>query len=78
MCPGVADGRKLGIPVFIVPFVPPAPPGVVGRDVACLHAGRIDGGQFAGFLDQAASASESNCCIKQALGAPFFRRRPSA
>ena len=78
MRPGVADGRKLGIPVFIVPFVPPAPPGVVGRDVACLHAGRIDGGQFADLLDQAASASENNRCIKQALRAPFLRRRLSA
>ncbi len=60
----VTDGRELGIAVFIVPAMSSAPPGVVGRDVACLQARRIDGCQFAGLLDQAASAGENYRCIK--------------
>ena len=78
MSGGVAGGRKLGISVFYVAFVPVAASCVVGRNVSGFQARGVDGGQLAGLADQAALASDSNRCIKQPLRAPFFRMRDSA
>jgi hypothetical protein len=59
-------------------ILPPGSPPEVSRSVRGFQPGRIDGDQLAALFDQAASAGESNRCIKEVLGAPFFRRRPSA
>ena len=72
---GVADGRELGKTAFVVPSVPPAGLGVVHRDVPALHPGGVDGG---GGADQVLRVCESNRCIKEAPGAPFFSSRSAA
>ena len=74
----VADGRELGIAVFLVPSVPPAPPRVVSRHVARLQAGGVNGRQWADRSNQALLACEMNRCIKDSPSAPFFSSRRSA
>ncbi len=71
----VTDGRELGKTAFVVPSVPPAGLGVVHRDVPALHPGGVDGG---GGTDQALRVCESNRCVKEAPGAPFFSNRSAA
>ena len=63
--PGVADGRKLRIPVLIVAFVLLASLRVVGRDVSRFQPRRIDCRHFSGILDQAAPAGESHGCVQE-------------
>ena len=74
----VADGRELRETPLIVPFVPPAGPGVMHRHVPRLHPGGVDGGGRTVVADYLELAGEVNGRIQEAVRAPFFSRRSSA
>lgn len=83
---GVHDGGEFRIAVFDVATVVPAAARVVGRAVPRLQARRIHrrrSGRAAATRparprDQAEASGFGQRRLKEPLGAPFFRSRPSA